>query len=88
MTRRPRRNHTPVCVPNTSSVLLGSQNRVTFLDHVCSVLVRRVFLALPFKSKSGLEAENAALRHQLIVLRRKVRGRVRLAKLPEDSPCV
>jgi transposase InsO family protein len=31
-----------------------------------------------FKSKSRLEAENAALRHQLIVLRRKVRGRVRL----------
>jgi hypothetical protein len=35
-------------------------------------------LALPFKSKSRLEAENAALRHQLIVLRRKVHGRVRL----------
>jgi hypothetical protein len=29
-------------------------------------------------SKSRLEAENAALRHQLIVLRRKVRGRVGL----------
>ena len=35
-------------------------------------------LASPFKSKSRLEAENAALRHQLIVLRRKMRGRVRL----------
>jgi hypothetical protein len=35
-------------------------------------------LAAPFKSKSRLEAENAALRHQLIVLRRKVRGRIRL----------
>jgi len=34
--------------------------------------------ALPFKSKSRLEAENAALRHQLLVLRRKVRGRVQL----------
>ena len=33
-------------------------------------------LALPFKSKSRLEAENAALRHQLTVLQRKVRGRV------------
>jgi len=32
----------------------------------------------PFKSKSRLEAENAALRHQLIILRRKVRDRVRL----------
>jgi hypothetical protein len=37
-------------------------------------------LASPFKSKSQLEAENAVLRHQLIVLRRKVRGRVRLTK--------
>jgi hypothetical protein len=35
-------------------------------------------LASLFKSKSRLEAENAALRHQLIVLRRKVRGRVHL----------
>jgi hypothetical protein len=40
-----------------------------------------LFLALvaaPFKTKSRLEAENAALRHQLVVLRRKRRGRVRL----------
>ncbi|MGC1766240.1 MAG: hypothetical protein WA769_25330, partial [Pseudolabrys sp.] len=36
-------------------------------------------LASPFKSKSRLEAENAALRHQLVVLRRKMRGRVRLS---------
>jgi hypothetical protein len=35
-------------------------------------------LTSPFKSKLRLEAENAALRHQLIVLRRKLRGRVRL----------
>jgi hypothetical protein len=34
--------------------------------------------ASPFKSKSRLEAENAALRHQLIVLKRRVRGRVQL----------
>jgi transposase InsO family protein len=32
-------------------------------------------LASPFKSKSRLEGENAVLRHQLIVLRRRVRGR-------------
>jgi transposase InsO family protein len=36
------------------------------------------FVVAPFKSKSLLEAENAALRHQLIVLRRKVQGRARL----------
>jgi hypothetical protein len=35
-------------------------------------------LALPFKSKLQLEAENAALRHQVIVLRRRLHGRVRL----------
>src|ERR1700680_1864333 len=35
-------------------------------------------LASPFKSKSRLETENAVLRHQLIVLRRRVRGRAQL----------
>jgi hypothetical protein len=35
-------------------------------------------LASPFKPKMRLEAENAMLRHQLIVLRRRRRGRVRL----------
>jgi hypothetical protein len=35
-------------------------------------------LASPFKSKSRLEAENAVLRHQLFVLRRKLKGRARL----------
>ena len=35
-------------------------------------------LAAPFKSRRRLEAENVVLRHQLIVLRRNVRGRVRL----------
>src|SRR6266853_2114475 len=40
-----------------------------------------LFLAVsvsPFKSKNRLAAENVALRHQLIVLQRRVRGRVRL----------
>ena len=35
-------------------------------------------LASPFRSKLRLEAENAVLRHQLIVLRRRLHGRVRL----------
>lgn len=35
-------------------------------------------LASPFKSASRLEAENAAFRHQLIVLQREVRGRAEL----------
>ena len=36
-------------------------------------------LGLPFKSKSQLAAENAALRQEVIVLQRKVRGRVQLS---------
>ena len=35
-------------------------------------------LASPFKSKLRLDAENAVLRRQLIVLRRRLHGRVRL----------
>ncbi len=35
-------------------------------------------LAAPFKSRRRLEAENAILRYQLNVVRRKLRGRVRL----------
>jgi hypothetical protein len=42
---------------------------------LCFVLA---VLGSPFKAKSRLEAENAVLRHQLNVLRRKVRGRVPL----------
>jgi hypothetical protein len=42
---------------------------------LCFVLA---VMVSPFKSKARLEAENATLRLQLIVLRRKLRGRVRL----------
>jgi transposase InsO family protein len=35
-------------------------------------------LTSPFKSRLRLEAENAALRHQLMVLRRRLQGRIRL----------
>jgi hypothetical protein len=35
-------------------------------------------LTSPFKSRLRLEAENAALRHQLVVLRRRLQGRIRL----------
>ena len=38
-------------------------------------------LASPFKSKSRLEAENAVLRHQLVILRRKMQGRAHLTKM-------
>ena len=52
------------------------------LEQVANRLTSAMMIALfsfcltlfvsPFKSKSRLEAENAALRHQLIMLRRKV----------------
>src|ERR1700716_2152287 len=42
---------------------------------LCFVLA---VLTSPFKSKLRLEAENAVLRHQLIVLKRRLHGRVRL----------
>jgi hypothetical protein len=42
---------------------------------LCFVLA---VLASPFKSKLRLEAENAVLRHQLVVLRRQLKGRARL----------
>ena len=44
------------------------------------ILLLLNLVASPFKFKSRLEAENAALRQQLTVLQRKVRGRVRFTK--------
>jgi hypothetical protein len=38
-------------------------------------------LASPFKSKCQLQAENVALRHQVVVLQRQARGRIRLTNL-------
>jgi hypothetical protein len=68
-----------LCVPKTLSALISADGITQPRWTMFSLL--RFFLAIlasPFKSRSRLEAENAALRHQLIVLRRKVRGRVRL----------
>ena len=42
---------------------------------ICFVLA---VVASPFKSNIRLEAENAVLRHQLIVVRRTLKGRARL----------
>jgi hypothetical protein len=59
-----------LCVPKTSSELMAGM-----IGLFCFVLA---VLASPFKSKLRLEAENAVLRHQLIVLTRRLHGRVRL----------
>jgi hypothetical protein len=59
-------------------------NRLRWRDDR-AVLLRSVRLGLALRSKLRLEAENAVLRHQLMVLMRRPRGRVRLTnhvKLP------
>jgi hypothetical protein len=45
------------------------------ISFVCFALA---ILISPFKSQTRLEAENTALRQQLIILRRKVKGRAKL----------
>lgn len=51
-----------LCPPCYAGSMIGR------LHYVLAMLVSQ------FKSKSRLEAENAVLRHQLTVLRRKVKG--------------
>jgi hypothetical protein len=51
-------------------------NRLTSATMVALIFLFLNLIGLLLKSKSRLEAENAALRHQLTVLQRKVRGRV------------
>src|ERR1700716_361602 len=67
----------PVCTENSARIDYVTESPNVSGDDR-SVLPLLALFASPFKSKSRLEAENAALRHQLIILRRKVRGRVRL----------
>ena len=68
----------PLCVPKTLSVLITRRNRLTSAYHDCAARFRIGRPGPSFKSKSRLEAENAVLRHQLIILQRKMQGRVRL----------
>ena len=69
----------PVCVPKTWSVLIWRKNCLTSATMIALLsFLLTLLLASPFRSKSRLEAESAALRHQLTVLRRKVRGGVLL----------
>jgi|ERR1700730_13942150 hypothetical protein len=66
--------------PNTSKAkFLLNLGEVRFSTMVRDEVIVTWPEQSPFKSKIRLEAENAALRHQLIVLRRKLRGRVKLA---------
>jgi hypothetical protein len=57
-------------------LITNRKRRALMMALLCFFLT--LFASL-FKSKSRLEAENAALRHQLIVLQRRVSGHVQLA---------
>jgi hypothetical protein len=78
-----------LCVPRTPSVLMVTESPNVSDDGRAVMLLPTLFTS-SFKSKSRLEAENAALRHQLTVLKRKVRGRVQLIQrrpTPPRSAC-
>jgi hypothetical protein len=62
----------------TNTILGFERKRPAMIALLWLVLA---ILASPFKSKWRLEAENAALRHQVIVLWRQARGRIRLTNL-------
>jgi hypothetical protein len=66
----------PVCTENLIRVddVMESPKLAGMIGLLCFVLG---VLASPFKSKLQLEAENAVLRHRLIVLTRRLHGRVR-----------
>jgi hypothetical protein len=66
---------TPVCTENLIRVDdVMESPKLADIGLFCFVLA---VLASPFKSKLRLQAENAVLRHQLIVLRRRLHGRAR-----------
>ena len=64
-----------VCTENLILIDYGTESPNAIIALLCFFLT---LFASPFKSKSRLEAENAALRHRLIVLQRRVSGRVQL----------
>jgi transposase InsO family protein len=66
-----------VCTENFIRIDQGRESRGVSAPCFRSFFILAI-LASPFKSRIRLEAENAALRHQLIVLRRKMHGRAPL----------
>jgi hypothetical protein len=77
----------PVCTEN--SVRIDRPNRLTSAAMIALFCLFLTVLTSPFKSKSRLEAENAALRCQLLILRRKVRSRVYSCwRVSTISPCI
>lgn len=66
-----------MCTKNPIQVDCLSESQ-TLADNAGADLFRLRVLGWPFKSSGRLEAENAALRHQVTVIRRQVHGTVRL----------
>ena len=64
-----------LCVPRTSSALNSWRNRLTSAHYDRAGTIFLSLVGSLLKPKLRLAAENAALRHQLIVLRRKMRSR-------------
>ncbi len=64
--------------------MTGTANRLPSKAMLALARIILAALALPFKSKGRLEAENAILRQQIIVLRRQVHGRVKLTVARRD----
>jgi hypothetical protein len=73
-------------VPKSSSVLFSRPNRLTSAENVCAVALLLGPILIAIQVEQRLEAENAALRRQLIVLQRKVRGRVHFTNSDRSLP--
>ena len=69
-----------MCTENFIRIDYVIESQAAMIALFCLLLT---LFASPFKSKSRLEAENAALRHQLIILRRKGRERDEQSRLDE-----
>jgi len=65
-----------VCVPKISSLLAPDRIIYARSEMVALMCFCLRLFTLPFKSKIRLEAENAIVGRQLIVLQRKKRGHV------------
>jgi len=68
-----------LCVPKLSSGLTRWQIQLASAAMIALIRLLLALLASSLRSKAALEAENAALRQQIVVLRRKLRGRIMLS---------
>src|SRR5262249_2675622 len=71
----------PLCVPKTSSDCDAALESLKLAGMIGLFRFAVCVLALPFRSKLRLEGGKAALRHQLVVLRRRAPGPGRLTNL-------